>query len=62
MCKAFAIQKHKNEDALILCNWLATSTKTRGGGGYAKLKLKLELIATSIQSLETTQGDYESAK
>ena len=45
---------------MILCNWLATSTKTRGG--YAELKLKLELIATSIQSLETTQGDYESAK
>ena len=59
--KRFAIQKHKNGDCMILCNRLATSKKKRGGVCGTD-KIKLELIATSIQSWETTQVNYETAK
>ena len=38
--KRFAIQKHKNGDGMILCNWLATSIKKKGAV-YAELNNKI---------------------
>ena len=59
--KKFAIQKHKTGWYDIM-QLVSNIKKKGGGGGMRNWKIKLELIAASIQSLETTQSDYKNAK